>query len=114
VDDSPIDKWRSWLMGVALLQFNFNYGDFIWWLGGKYTNSYHDWEEAFDIIDTVRHHPVPPGHPWLDFDRVYQACTEGVLLAGIFECSLESTWHHKQYDNHSTLAPEYDAMHEKL
>jgi hypothetical protein len=92
VDGSAIDKQRGWLMGVALLRFDFLYGNLVRWLGGEYTNAFHDWEEAFKIVDSVRHHPVPPGYPPLDFDRAYRTCTKGVPLAGIFECSMSSTW----------------------
>jgi hypothetical protein len=114
VDSSSIDKQRGWLMGVALLCFDFLYGDLVRWLGGEYTNAFRDWEEAFEIVDSVRHHPVPPGYPPLDFDRAYRGCTEGVPLASIFECSMSSTWNRERYDNHSTLVPEYDAVREKL
>jgi hypothetical protein len=37
-----------------------------------------------------------------------------VPFAGIFECSLSSVWSRERYDNHSTLAPEYDAIRDKL
>jgi hypothetical protein len=114
VDNSPIDKQRGWLMGVNLLWFNFIHGDLVRWLGGEYINAFRDWDEAFEMVDTMQHHQVPPGYPPVDFDRAYQACTEGVPLAGIFECSLASTWKREQYDNHSTLQPEYEAVREKL
>ena len=58
-------------MGVALLHFHFNYGDLVWWLGGEYTNAFRDWEEAFDIVNSMCHHPVPPGYPPVDFDWAY-------------------------------------------
>ena len=101
-------------MGVALMRFQFDYGDLVRWLGGEYTNAFRDWEAAFNIVDTVRHMKVPPGYPPLDFDRAYRVCTEGVPLAGIFECSLASTWRREQYDNHPPLATELDAVREKL
>ena len=40
VDDAPIDKWHGWLMGAALLQFDFIYGNFVRWLGGEYMNGF--------------------------------------------------------------------------
>jgi hypothetical protein len=101
-------------MGVALLRFNFDHGDLIRWLGGEYTNAFRDWETAFDIVDTVRHHKVPPGYPPVDFDRAFRACTAGVPLAGIFECSRSSTWSRERYDNHPPLAAEYESVREKL
>jgi hypothetical protein len=67
-NNDPINKQQSWHMGVALLCFNFDHGDLIRWLGGEYTNAFCDWETAFDIVDTVRHHKVPPGYPPVDFD----------------------------------------------
>jgi hypothetical protein len=71
VDESAIDKHRGWLMGAALLRFNFIHGDLVRWLGGEYTNAFRDWEEAFEVVDSVQHHPVPPGYPPLDFDHAY-------------------------------------------
>jgi hypothetical protein len=101
-------------MGVVLLCFNFDHGDLIRWLGGEYTNAFHDWETAFDILNTVQHHKVPPGYPPVNFDPAYQACTSGVTLAGIFECSWSSTWSHERYDNHPPLAAESKLVREKL
>jgi hypothetical protein len=101
-------------MGVALLRFDFDYGDLVRFLGGEYTNDYRNWEDTFQLVDSVRHHRVPPGYPPVDFDRAYQACTQGVPLAGIFECSLSSTWRRERYDNHPPLAEEYEAVREKL
>jgi hypothetical protein len=91
-NNDPIDKQRSWRISVALLRFNFDHSDLIRWLGGEYTNAFCNWETAFDIIDTVRHHKVPPGYPPVDFNRAFRACTASVPLAGIFECSRSSTW----------------------
>lgn len=110
----PIDKSRCWRMAAALLRFDFDHGDLIRWLGGEYTNEFRDWEAAFDLVDTVRHHRVPPGYPPVDFDRAYRACTAGVPLAGVFECSRSSTWSRERYDNHPPLANECEAVREKL
>ena len=38
-DATPICKDRAYRMAAALLRFNFNYGDFVRWLGGKYTGA---------------------------------------------------------------------------
>jgi hypothetical protein len=63
VTDDPIDHSRSWLMAVALLRFNFDYGDLVRWLGGEYTNAHRDWNDAFQQVDAVRQSPVPPDIP---------------------------------------------------
>jgi hypothetical protein len=96
VSNEPINKQGSWLLGVALMHFDFEYGDLIRWLGGEYTNAFCNWEEAFQTIDTVRYQKVPPGYPPVDFDRAYRACTEGIPLTGIFVCSLALTWKRAQ------------------
>jgi hypothetical protein len=48
-------------MAIALLRFNFNYGDLIHWLGGEYTGAHLDWNATFDIEDSVRLASIPPG-----------------------------------------------------
>jgi hypothetical protein len=114
VSNASTDKHQSWLMGVTLMWFDFEYGDLICWLGDEYTNAFHDWEEVFQTVDTVQHQKVPPGYLPMDFDQAYHACTEGVPLMGIFECSMASTWKREQYDNHPPLAEERDVIREKL
>jgi len=69
-------------MAAALLCFNFNYGDFVCWLGGEYTGAQRDWDATFDIVDSVRTSSIPPGYPAINFDRAVQLATEGVPLAG--------------------------------
>jgi hypothetical protein len=113
-NSDPINKQRCWRMGVALLRFNFDHGDLVRWLGGEYTNNFRDWEAAFEVVDSVRQQHVPPGYPPVDIDRAFRACTAGIPLAGIFECSKSSTWRREQYDNHPPLVAEHDAVWEKL
>jgi hypothetical protein len=110
----PIDHSRSWLIAVALLRFDFDYGDLVRWLGGEYTNAHRDWADAFQQVGAVRHCKVPPGYPPVDFDCAYRACTEGVPSAGIYECSARATWQRERYDNHAPLADETAAVREKL
>jgi hypothetical protein len=88
-------------MAVALLRFNFNYGDFIRWLGGEYTGAHRDKDATFDIVDSVRLASIPPGYPEVDFDRADRIATEGVPLAGRFECLFESVRKCKRHDNGS-------------
>jgi len=58
-------------MAVALLSFNFNYGDLIRWLEGEYTNTHRNWATVSDAISAVRDIPPPPGYPDLDYDRAF-------------------------------------------
>ena len=81
-DATPICKDRAYRMAAALLRFNFNYGDFVRWLGSEYTGAQRDWDATFDIVDSIRTSSVPPGYPAIGFDRAVQLATEGVLLAG--------------------------------
>jgi hypothetical protein len=48
------------------------------------------------------------------FDRAYRACTEGIPLAGIFECLARATWQWERYDNHPPLAAESAAVRAQL
>ena len=74
-DATPICKDRAYRMAAALLRFNFNYGDFVRWLGGEYTGAQRDWDATFDIVDSVRTSSIPPPtpphprYPAIDFDR---------------------------------------------
>jgi hypothetical protein len=88
----------------ALLRFNFNYGDFIRWLGGEYTGAHRDWDATFDIVDSVRLASIPPGYPDVDFDRAVRIATEGVPLAGRFECQFESVVCKREHHNNGSLA----------
>ena len=43
---------RSLLNGAALLRFDFNYGDFVRWLGGEYVNRDRQWEREWAHINS--------------------------------------------------------------
>jgi len=62
LDATPIWQDRAYRMATALLCFNFNYGDFVRWLGGEYTGAQRG-DATFDIVDSVRTSLVPPGRP---------------------------------------------------
>lgn len=51
---------RAWRLAAALIRFDFNYGDMVWWLGDEYTNEHRDWTEVSDALDSVR--SVEPLH----------------------------------------------------
>jgi len=50
----------------------------------------------------------------MDFDRAFRACTEGVPLAGRYECSFESVRARNLYDNHPGLADVCDEVRAKI
>ena len=105
---------RAWRMAVTLLRFDFDYGDFIRWLEGEYTNAHRDWSSLSDTINAVSSIPAPPGYPSIDFERTFRICTEGTPLAGHYECSLAAVQHRNVYDNHPGLQAEMDNVREKL
>ncbi len=80
----------AWHTAVALLHFDFNYGDLICWMEGKYTNAHHDWSSVSDAINTMQDIFPPDRYPQVEFDHAFQACTEGVPLACDHECSFDS------------------------
>ena len=61
-----LPPWRALQFGVALLRFNFIYGDFVHWLGGEYTNADRDWPSTFNAIHARSSFPPPPGLPLPD------------------------------------------------
>lgn len=105
---------RAWRLAVALLRFDFDYGDLIRWLEGEYTNAHRDWTTVSDTINAIRSIEPPPGYPIIDYDRAYRLCTEGAPLAGTYECSFESVQHRNVYDNHPGLQEELANVRDKL
>jgi len=109
-----LDPTRAWDMGIALLRFNFVYGDLVRWLGGEYTGAQRNWQQVFADVEHIRASPPMPGYPPVDIDRAYHACTEGVPLAGHFECQLESVLERNRYDNHPGLEQHMAEVHQKF
>jgi hypothetical protein len=101
-------------MAVALLRFNFNYGDFIRWLGSEYTDAHRDWDTTFDIVDSARLASIPPGYPEVDFDRAVRIATEGVPLAGRFECQFASVRKRERHNNGSLASDVLAAVRKKF
>ena len=93
-------KDRAWRMGVALLRFDFNYGDLVRWLGREYTNAHRDWSTMSDTLNALEDLDPPEGYPPIDADRAAAVCTQGVPLAGHYECSFDSVRARNLYDNH--------------
>lgn len=109
-----ISRRRARLMGCALLRFDFHYGDLIRWLGGEYTNEHRNWGSTFQAVNALKDHPVQPGYPGIDYGRAFQICTEGIPLAGIYECSFNSVLRRNKYGNHPALIQQEAKVREKL
>jgi hypothetical protein len=45
---------RALLYASSLLRFNFNYGDFLRWLGSEYINRHRNWDTTFDTMQDSR------------------------------------------------------------
>jgi hypothetical protein len=103
-DGSPVDENRSRLMAMALIRYDFIYGDFVRYLGGEYTNEDRDWLSTFDIIEAVQQVEPAPGYPPPDFDRASRLAMEGAPLTGHFECKFSSVDQRNKYDNHPGLS----------
>jgi len=104
----------AYRMAVALLRFNFNYGNFIRWLGGEYTGAHQDWDARFDIVDSVRLASIPPGYPEVDFDRAVRIATKFVPLAGRFECQFASVHKRERHDSGSLASDVLAAVGKKF
>ncbi len=95
---------------LALLRFDFHYGNLLCWMEGKYTNAHHDWSTVSDAINAVRDIEPPDGYLQVDFDRAFCFCTDGVPLACDHHCSFESVSQRNLYDNHPGLAKVTDEV----
>jgi hypothetical protein len=105
---------RSLLYPSALLRFHFNYGDFVRWLGGKYTNRSRDWDETFESLLTARQCQPPPNFPPADYPRGKRMFSEGVPLLGHFLSQSAEVLARDRYDNHLAVKANYAAVEKKF
>jgi hypothetical protein len=105
---------RSKLLGLALIAFDFNYGDLIRWLGGEYTAAHRDWDSTFAALENLRDIPVPEGYPPIDIDLGHRICTEGVPTAGHFDCPRQDAYRRIHYDNHPPLEDNKEDVRKKF
>ena len=113
-DIPPLCHRRAWLMGCALVRFNFVYADFIRWLGGEYTNDHRDWTSIFQLADHIAKVPIPTDSPPIDLDRTLHIATSGAPIAGHFECEFQDTLLREKYDNHPPVREAGDKVREKF
>jgi hypothetical protein len=105
---------RAVCYACALLRFHFNYGDFVRWLGGEYTNRHRDWDDTFDTLTQSRQRHPPPNFPPADFVRGKRVFTEGVPLKGHFESPVEDIPARNKYDNHPAVNKNKEAVEKKF
>ena len=105
---------QAWQMAVALICFDFNFGDLICWLEGEYTNAHQDWSAMCNIMNVVHNIPLLVGYPAVEFDRAFCICTKGVPLAGTYECSFASVQQRNLYHNHPGMTRALKEVHNKL
>ena len=110
----PISQARVRSMAAALMRFDFNYGDFMRWLGGPYTNSHRNWEDVFLALESVSSTQPPPGYPLVDYDRAYRLATQGAPLKGHFSTSCANVSRRNLKPPSTALLKEAPALHEKL
>ena len=103
-------------MAVALLLYDFQYGDFIRWMGGPYTHSHRNWDDTFAALEAVADAKPPPGFPIPDYDRTYRLATEGAPLQGIYgeDTTYASLAQRNLRPPTPALLEEAPAIHEKL
>ena len=111
---TPLCHRRAWLMGCALIRFNFVYADLIRWLRSEYTNDHRDWSSVFQLADEIAKIPVPDGNPPIDIERAVHISTSGAPLAGLFECSFKDVERREAYDNHAPLKEVSEAVRKKF
>mgnify|MGYP007080242140 FL=1 len=88
--DAPTDQVRVAMLAVALLRFNFNYGDLIRWLRGPYTHAHRCWTCLNDCLAAVRDSTPPPSWPRVNFAHTQTVMEQGVPLQGHYSCSWAS------------------------
>jgi hypothetical protein len=66
--ETSLTSEQAWKTAVALLHFDFHYGDLIWWIGGEYTNAHCNWSIVSAAINAVWDIESPNGYPHINFD----------------------------------------------
>ena len=94
---------KATLFAVALLRFNFVYGDFQRWLGGEYTNRFRNWDSTFHELQSVCCRPPPPDLPPTSFSQCKRVFTEGVPLKAHYRSFLQEIEVRNEYDNHPAV-----------
>jgi hypothetical protein len=105
---------RAVLHSSALLRFDFNYGDFVRWLGGEYTNRHRDWTTEWNTILESPCQPLPEDYPEPRYDLAFRIQTEGVPLRGHFETPMATSCLRDTYNNHPAVNDNTDQVAKKF
>eukprot|EP00980_Cylindrotheca_fusiformis_P008874 scaffold1899_cov112-Cylindrotheca_fusiformis.AAC.1 len=105
---------RAVLHSAALLRFDFDYGDFIRWMGGEYTNQYRDWTREWEIILNTPCRRLPAGYPPPDYVAAFRLQTEGAPLKGQYVSPVSVLSLRDEYDNHPAVSLNTDAVRSKF
>jgi hypothetical protein len=99
---------------LCSLTIPFYYGDFLHWLGGKYTNWDKNWTAMFSKMVNACQRSPPPDLPPVNFPRGYRICTKGVPLKGTYDSPFSALRARDQYDNHLAVASNLDSAESKF
>eukprot|EP00980_Cylindrotheca_fusiformis_P020539 scaffold7616_cov169-Cylindrotheca_fusiformis.AAC.1 len=99
---------------MALLRFDFDYGDFIRWMGGEYTNRHRDWNAEWQYLLSLPCRDLPSGYPPPNYELAYRIQTEGVPLKGTYDTPMAATIEREQYDNHPAVQQNSEEVHKKF
>ena len=101
--------WRGILASILMVRCNFCYGGLIWWLGGEYTNEDCDWEQCFAWAKQVADIPPLANYSMNDLPWAIWAMTEGIPLAGKFDCSFQDLVQHSLQNNNNAFIYQAEA-----
>jgi hypothetical protein len=88
----------------VLLRFHFNYGDFVRWLSGEYTNRHRQWTKDFQTLIATKARPLSADYPISNYPRAFRICTKGVPLLGHFDTPALEIPARDTYNNHPAVA----------
>jgi hypothetical protein len=95
---------------MALLRFDFDYGDFVRWLGGEYTNRQRDWNTEWKAILQSPCRTLPDDYPEPRYDLAFRIQTEGVPLRGHFDTPMHTSCLRETYNNHPAVTENADQV----
>lgn len=109
-----LDGERAITHSMALLRFNFIYGNFQRWLGHEYTNQHCQWRDEWNKLLNNRVRPLPSYYPIPDYNRAFQVQAEGAPLKAVFHTPDEEVFPRVVYNNHPAVTENWDKVMPKF